>query len=49
MVDISSLTPAERDAHFVRRSFDIARRAMSHGNHPFGALLVLDDEAVLRR
>ena len=40
MVDISSLSPTERDAHFLRRSFEIARRAMSHGNHPFGALLV---------
>jgi tRNA(Arg) A34 adenosine deaminase TadA len=40
MTDISSLTPAERDAHFLRRSFDVARRAITHGNHPFGALLV---------
>jgi tRNA(Arg) A34 adenosine deaminase TadA len=40
MTDISSLTPAERDAHFLRRSFDVARRALTHGNHPFGALLV---------
>src|SRR6202790_1648594 len=40
MVNISSLSPAERDAHFLRRSFDIAGRAMTHGNHPFGALLV---------
>ena len=34
------LSPLERDVHFLRRSFDIARRAMTHGNHPFGALLV---------
>ena len=40
MADVSGLSPAERDAHFLRRSFDIARRAMTHGNHPFGALLV---------
>jgi tRNA(Arg) A34 adenosine deaminase TadA len=40
MADISTLTQAERDAHFLRRSFDIARRAIAHGNHPFGALLV---------
>jgi tRNA(Arg) A34 adenosine deaminase TadA len=40
MVDISTLTLAQRDAHFLRRSFDIARRAMTHGNHPFGAMLV---------
>jgi tRNA(Arg) A34 adenosine deaminase TadA len=31
---------AERDAHFLRRSFEVARRAMTHGNHPFGAVLV---------
>ena len=40
MVDISTLTLAQRDAHFLRRSFDVARRAMTHGNHPFGAMLV---------
>jgi tRNA(Arg) A34 adenosine deaminase TadA len=40
MVDYSSLSPLERDVHFLRRSFDVARRAVTHGNHPFGALLV---------
>ena len=30
----------ERDEHFLRRSFDVARRAITHGNHPFGAILV---------
>ena len=40
MIDFSSLSPLERDVHFLRRSFDVARRAMTHGNHPFGALLV---------
>jgi tRNA(Arg) A34 adenosine deaminase TadA len=40
MVDFSSLSPLERDVHFLRRSFDVARRAVTHGNHPFGALLV---------
>jgi tRNA(Arg) A34 adenosine deaminase TadA len=25
---------------FLRRSFDVARRARVHGNHPFGAILV---------
>ena len=38
---------AERDAHFLRRSFDVARRSMAHGNHPFGAILVNDDGKVL--
>ena len=28
------------DEHFLRRSFDVARRAITHGNHPFGAILV---------
>lgn len=39
--------PAERDAHFLRRSFDVARRAMNNGNHPFGAVLVHSDGTVL--
>jgi tRNA(Arg) A34 adenosine deaminase TadA len=30
----------ERDELFLRRSFDVGRRAMTHGNHPFGAVLV---------
>lgn len=37
----------EEDFQFIRRSFDIARRSMTHGNHPFGALLVSADGAVL--
>jgi tRNA(Arg) A34 adenosine deaminase TadA len=40
MTDISALNPGELDAHFLRRSFDVARRSMTHGNHPFGAILV---------
>ena len=47
MVDFSSLSSLERDVHFLRRSFDIARRAMTHGNHPFGALLVDRSDTVL--
>jgi tRNA(Arg) A34 adenosine deaminase TadA len=31
---------SERDERFLRRSLDVARRAMTHGNHPFGAVLV---------
>ena len=31
---------SERDEQFLRRSFDVARRAITHGNHPFGAVLV---------
>lgn len=37
----------ERDEHFLRRSFDVARRAVAHGNHPFGAILVDRDGSVL--
>src|SRR6478672_4222387 len=40
MADISALSQPELDAHFLRQSFDVARRAMTHGNHPFGAILV---------
>jgi tRNA(Arg) A34 adenosine deaminase TadA len=38
---------SERDAHFLRRSFEVARRSMTHGNHPFGAILVDDSGQVL--
>ena len=47
MADVEGLGPAERDAHFLRRSFDVARRAMKNGNHPFGALLVDESGKVL--
>jgi tRNA(Arg) A34 adenosine deaminase TadA len=47
MADVEDLTPAEFDEHFLRRSFDVARRAMSNGNHPFGAILVGRDGKVL--
>ena len=40
MPEVSALSPSERDAYFLRRSFEVARRAMTHGNHPFGAVLV---------
>jgi tRNA(Arg) A34 adenosine deaminase TadA len=38
---------AERDELFLRRSFEVARRSMTHGNHPFGAILVDKDGKVL--
>ena len=47
MSRVSQLSPAELDAYFVRRSFDVARRALNHGNHPFGALLVDRNHNVL--
>jgi tRNA(Arg) A34 adenosine deaminase TadA len=37
---MADMSPDERDALFLRRSFDVARRSMTHGNHPFGAILV---------
>jgi tRNA(Arg) A34 adenosine deaminase TadA len=47
MIDPSGLGSSERDEHFLRRSFEVARRAMTHGNHPFGAILVDDGGKVL--
>ena len=47
MADISALSQPELDAHFLRLSFGVARRAMTHGNHPFGALLVDQNRKVL--
>jgi len=35
------------DEHFLRRSFEVARRSMTQGNHPFGAILVDDSGKVL--
>jgi tRNA(Arg) A34 adenosine deaminase TadA len=33
--------PSETDdITYLRRTFDVARRAQAHGNHPFGAILV---------
>jgi tRNA(Arg) A34 adenosine deaminase TadA len=47
MRDLAGLTRQELDEHFLRRSFELARRAMTHGNHPFGAVLVDCDSNVL--
>lgn len=47
MNDVSALNASERDELFLRRSFEVARRAQNHGNHPFGALLVDRDGRVL--
>ncbi len=37
----------EADETLLRRAFDVARRAVSHGNHPFGAVLVDQDGNML--
>jgi tRNA(Arg) A34 adenosine deaminase TadA len=47
MSSISNMTTSELDEHFLRRSFDVARRALTHGNHPFGAILVDQNHNVL--
>ena len=47
MVDISKMNGSERDEHFLRRSFEVARRAAAHGNHPFGAILVDQERRIL--
>jgi tRNA(Arg) A34 adenosine deaminase TadA len=43
----SHSTTSELDELFLRRSFDVARRSLTHGNHPFGAILVDRDGNVL--
>jgi len=40
MTAVPGPRPAALDEYFLRRSFDVARRAIGHGNHPFGAVLV---------
>jgi tRNA(Arg) A34 adenosine deaminase TadA len=47
MHDPADLGPHDPDEHFLRRSFEVARRAMTHGNHPFGAILVDQNRNVL--
>jgi tRNA(Arg) A34 adenosine deaminase TadA len=47
MSDVLHLSPLELDEHFLRRSFEVARRAITHGNHPFGAILVDQNRNVL--
>jgi len=37
----------ERDERFLRRAFEVARRAVEHGNMPFGAILVDRDGIVV--
>jgi tRNA(Arg) A34 adenosine deaminase TadA len=44
---ISDMSATELDEHFLRRSFDVARRALTRGNHPFGAILVDANRNVL--
>jgi tRNA(Arg) A34 adenosine deaminase TadA len=39
--------PALDHETFLRRAFDVARRSREHGDHPFGAILVGPDGAIL--
>lgn len=36
-----------RDEQFLRRAIELARQSREHGNHPFGALLVVDGHEAL--
>jgi tRNA(Arg) A34 adenosine deaminase TadA len=36
----------EKAGAFLRQAIDLSREARAAGNHPFGALLVLDDDVV---
>jgi tRNA(Arg) A34 adenosine deaminase TadA len=47
MTDVEGLTQAQLDEHFLARTFDVARRSMSNGNHPFGAILVDRNRKIL--
>ncbi|OSI24503.1 nucleoside deaminase [Bradyrhizobium canariense] len=38
---------SERDEHFLRLSFAVARRSFTHGNHPFGCIVVDAEGKVL--
>jgi tRNA(Arg) A34 adenosine deaminase TadA len=40
MSETSRSETSRRDEHFLRRCFEVARRSIAHGNHPFGAILV---------
>lgn len=35
------------DARYIRRAIDLARQARERGDHPFGALLVANEQIVL--
>jgi tRNA(Arg) A34 adenosine deaminase TadA len=47
MNDSSNSETSRRDEEFLRRCFEVARRSMAHGNHPFGAMLVDERGKVL--
>ena len=46
-MSVRERAPTESDERFLRRAIALAREARDAGNHPFGALLVLDGAVVL--
>lgn len=44
---IDNAASSEHDALLLRKSFDVARRSLTHGNHPFAAILVDEHGSVL--
>lgn len=47
MSDVARLGPNELDEYFLRRAFEVAKRSLERGNHPFGAILVGEDRRIL--
>ena len=47
MADGPDLSGSKLDEYFLRRSFEVARRAVTQGNHPFGAILVDQNRNIL--
>ena len=41
------MNPLEPHYLYIRRCYELAQQAVANGNHPFGALLVVDGEIVL--
>lgn len=37
----------QKEEQFIRQAIELARQARINGNHPFGALLVIDNQVVL--
>src|ERR1700732_2158431 len=47
MDSLSNMSNSELDELFLSRSSEVPRRALTHGNHPFGAILVDENRNVL--
>ncbi|MGB0944884.1 MAG: nucleoside deaminase [Marinomonas sp.] len=42
------MNQAEQDNHWLKQALNLSQAAVDAGNHPFGALLVLDNKQVLK-